>query len=234
MLPETTILPKNHVPSVSISLTEMESQTYEIFIIQSYNDLYLVNSVLDRLSEFAKTSPTSLDTLSLGLPEFDDLLQEFPGQELVLSFPNDTDQSMMLPLNLFLEPGNLDLQMYLNDARHIINEAFKRAIINSNILLRFNYQDGTYFYLKASSLMGDISILPAGEEENQVIFSFKTNLKYPETFDFSKVISISNIDPTRFAPFYLTNAHLLLEPEELVGQEKVYSLLFTGFLSPAQ
>ena len=145
MLPETTILPKNHVPSVSISLTEMESQTYEIFIIQSYNDLYLVNSVLDRLSEFTKTSPTSLDSLTLGLPEFDDLLQEFPGQDLVLSFPNDTDQSMMLPLNLFLEPGNLDLQMYLNDARHIINEAFKRAIINSNILLRFNYQDGTYF-----------------------------------------------------------------------------------------
>ena len=145
MLPETTILPKNHVPSVSISLTEMESQTYEIFIIQSYNDLYLVNSVLDRLSEFTKTSPTSLDSLTLGLPEFDDLLQEFPGQDLVLSFPNDTDQSMMLPLNLFLEPGNLDLQMYLNDARHIINEAFKRSIINSNILLRFNYQDGTYF-----------------------------------------------------------------------------------------
>lgn len=234
MLPETTIQPRNHVPSVSISLTEMESQTYEIFTIQTYNDLYLINSVLDRLSEFAKISPTSLDSLTLGLPEFDDLLREFPGQDLVLSFPNDTDQSMMLPLNLFLEPGNLDLQMYLNDARHIINEAFKRAVISSNLLLRFNYQDGNYFYLKVSSIMGDIDLFPAGEDENQVIFSFKTNLKYPETFDFSKVISISNIDPTRFAPFYLTNAHLLREPEELVGQEKVYSLLFTGFLSPAQ
>lgn len=234
MLPETTIQPRNHVPSVSISLTEMESQTYENFIIQSYNDLYLINSVLDRLSEFAKIRPTSLDSLTLGLPEFDELLREFPGQDLVLSFPNDTDQSMMLPLNLFLEPGNLDLQMYLNDARHIINEAFKRAVISSNLLLRFNYQDGTYFYLKVSSIMGDIDLLPAGEDENQVIFSFKTNLKYPETFDFSKVISISNIDPTRFAPFYLTNAHLLREPEELVGQEKVYSLLFTGFLSPTQ
>ena len=222
-----TIKNQIFLPEVSISISEPESGTMEVFHIRSYNDLYQVNSLLDSLLDLSTHQASDLSTFSFGITEFDELVREFYGRDLVLSFPNDTENSIMLPLSLFLEAG-LDLRMFLEDSRHIINEAFKRSIINSNIILRFNKVDGTYFYLKVSSLMGNLDL--ETKETGESYFSFQTNLKYPDTFDFSQVTSISNIDMTRFEPFFLTDVQLLAEPELLLGADKVYRFLFKGFL----
>ena len=79
--------------------------------------------------------------------------------------------------------------------------------------------------------MGNLKIEPASSvSTNEVLFSFQTNLKYPETFNFNTVESISNIDETRFEPFHLTNVSLIKEPQPILGEDKIYRLFFKGFL----
>jgi len=218
---------------ISIGLVEQESGTSEYFTISSYNDLYQVNSMIDNLISFNENDYLTRQDLVLGLGNFDDLVREFSCRNLVLSFPNDTKNSIMIPLDLFFERPRMDLNMFLEDSRHIINEAFKRSIINSNIILRFNDVTGKYFYLKVSSIMGNLE-LTEDPLTGQYLFRFQTNLKYPDTFDFSQVVCISNIDQTRFEPFFLTDVQLMAEPELILGGDKVYRLLFKGNLSKGQ
>lgn len=233
----TTLENSFTLPEVSISITDPDSSTTEIYEIDNYGDLYLINNLLDTLEEFNENlfkglsgnqEPT-LDNLKFNIPIFDDFCKEFPKENLILSFPNDTVNSIMLPLSYLLENPRI-VTMFLEDSRHIINEAFKRSIINSNIIFRF-VQPNNYFYLKVSMKMGNLKIEPVSSvSTNEVLFSFQTNLKYPETFNFSTVESISNIDETRFEPFHLTNVSLIKEPQPILGEDKIYRLFFKGFL----
>ena len=219
----TTLENSFTLPEVSISITDPDSSTTEIYEIDNYGDLYLINNLLDTLEEFNENlfkglsgnqEPT-LDNLKFNIPIFDDFCKEFPKENLILSFPNDTVNSIMLPLSYLLENPRI-VTMFLEDSRHIINEAFKRSIIN---------------YLKVSMKMGNLKIEPVSSvSTNEVLFSFQTNLKYPETFNFSTVESISNIDETRFEPFHLTNVSLIKEPQPILGEDKIYRLFFKGFL----
>lgn len=225
------------LPEVSISITDPDSNTTELYEINNYGDLYLVNRLLDTLEDFNENlfkeltpgqEPT-LENLKFNLPIFDEFCNEFSKENLILSFPNDTFNSIMLPLSYLLENPRM-VTMFLEDSRHIINESFKRSIINSNVIFRF-VQPTSYFYLKVSLKMGNIKIEPTSSvSTNEVVFSFQTNLKYPETFNFNAVESISNIDQTRFEPFHLTNVSLIKEPQPILGEEKIYRLFFKGFL----
>ncbi len=175
------------LPEVSISITDPDSSTTEIYEIDNYGDLYLVNNLLDTLEEFnenlfkglSSNQEPNLENLKFNIPVFDEFCNEFPKENLILSFPNDTVNSIMLPLSYLLENPRM-VTMFLEDSRHIINEAFKRSIINSNIIFRF-VQPNNYFYLKVSLKMGNLKIEPTSSVlPMRCYLDFQTNLKYPE------------------------------------------------------
>ena len=231
LTPQSILTPQLDIPAASLILIDPESLTSAKFNLTSYQELYVANQVIEHIRTHVVRSDLSLDDLTLGVPEFDLLLRDFGPENLVLSFPNDDETSVMLPLNLLINRPSF-LSMFLEDSKYIINEAFKRSIINHNIILRFNTSINHFFYLKVSKLMGQIRAEYNADTE-RTIFSFRTNLKYPDTFDFSQVTMISNIDSTRFSPFSLSDVHLLQQPTEL-PEVGIYHLLFDGILNQTQ
>ena len=218
--------------SVSIMLVDRVTGDKEIFFIKSHTDLYVVNTLIDKLVYYTQLVNLKLSEVNLEFPVFDRFIQTHLTGQLDFVFPNDEPTSIIFSLDWIVnhtEP-NWNLKVLLEDSRHILNEAYKRMITQNNILLRFVQDDFSYFYLKVSNILGNISISKSVEDKAKVIFEFRTKLKEPETWDFSRVINIVNIDNTRYEEFNLTEVTMLQPPTRVEGEDLIFSFKFEGRL----
>ena len=220
--------------SVSIILKDRISNDKEIFFIKTHTDLYTVNKLIDKLIFHSQLVNLRLSQVDLEFPVFDKFIQEHLEGQLELIFPNDEPTSIIFSLDWIVNHTEPDwnLKVLLEDSRHILNEAYKRMITHNNVLLRFVCEDFSYFYLKVSNILGNISITRSLDDKAKIIFEFKTKLKEPDitAWDFSKVINIVNIDQTRYEEFNLTEVTLLEPPTRVEGEEDIYSFKFEGRL----